>query len=409
MIKKFTAAILAFALLLIMVPVQASAAGAEGDELKLEASAGTLLVKLILPNAKGEKLSSLQLRLELNAGAFSEFQFDQAVTGKAKTYEAYYDADNKNINLYIAGTEPLFTSDTLTIGSVGVKSAGNTPVEASGGEVMVVRGTQMADLELSDSVDITFDSNASGSTGGGYYPGGYYPGSNPGGYYPGSNPQQPSADPEKPTQPDPQQPAVTPEEPQTPEEPAAMIAQPDLAKVQNTAAGVTVKWKKSSNAAGYYVYRKTQGGKWKRIANVKGKNKVSYTDKAVKSKNGKMYIYTVKAYNGSNVSKYSKTGLTIYRLTCPALLKPVSKAAGSMLVTWKQNKKAAGYQIQYARSADFQTQKLTKTVKSVKKTSQTITKLKKRKTYYVRIRSYQKVNGVTYYSAWSAVKKVKTK
>ena len=122
-----------------------------------------------------------------------------------------------------------------------------------------------------------------------------------------------------------------------------------------------------------------------------------------------MYIYTVKAYNGDKVSKYSKTGLTIYRLITPTLSKPVSKAAGKMLVTWKQNKKAAGYQIQYARSADFQTQKLTKTVKPAKKTSQTLTKLKNKKTYYVRIRSYMKVNGVNYFSAWSAVKKGKTK
>ncbi len=399
MIKKIMAAVLTFVLLLTMVPVQASAAGAEGDHLKLEASAGTLTVKLVLPNAAGEKLSSLQLSLELNGGSFSKFQFDQAVAGKAKTYEAYYDTESRKINLYIAGTEPLFTSDTLTIGSVRVYTSGNAPVEASGGEVKVVRGTDLEDMKLSDAVEVTFGSDSSGSTGGGYYPGGYYP---------GSNPQLPPTEPDQPTQPE-QPPAVTPTETETPSEPAAAIQQPELAKAQNAAAGVTIKWKKSSNAAGYYVYRKTEGGKWKRIANIKGKDKVSYTDKAVKSKNGKMYIYTVKAYNGDKVSKYSKTGLTIYRLITPTLSKPVSKAAGKMLVTWKQNKKAAGYQIQYARSADFQTQKLTKTVKPAKKTSQTLTKLKNKKTYYVRIRSYMKVNGVNYFSAWSAVKKGKTK
>ena len=90
------AAVLTFVLLLTMVPVQASAAGAEGDHLKLEASAGTLTVKLVLPNAAGEKLSSLQLSLELNAGSFSKFQFDQAVAGKAKTYEAYYDTESRD-------------------------------------------------------------------------------------------------------------------------------------------------------------------------------------------------------------------------------------------------------------------------------------------------------------------------
>lgn len=403
MIKKITAAILAFVLLFSMVPVQASAAGAEGNDLKLETSGGILFVKLILPNAKGERLSSLQLSLELDTGTFSEFQFDRAVTEKAKTYEAYYDEDNRRINLYIAGTEPLFTSETLIIGSVGVKSVGNAPVEASGRDVMVVRGAALEDLELSDSVDITFASDTSGSGSTGVYDPG-------GGYYPGSNPQKPSTEPEKPSEPDESEPPVaTPDEPGESQEPVAAVRQPDLVKAQNAAAGITVKWKKSSDATGYYVYRKTPGGKWKRIANVKGKNKVSYTDQAVKSKNGKMYIYTVKAYNGDKVSKYSKTGLTVYRLTAPSLSRPTGKPAGKMLVTWKQNQKADGYQIHYARSADFRTQRLTKTVKSVKKTSQTITKLKKKKTYYVRIRSYKKVDGVNYFSAWSSVKKVKTK
>jgi hypothetical protein len=38
-----------------------------------------------------------------------------------------------------------------------------------------------------------------------------------------------------------------------------------------------------------------------------------------------------------------------------------------------------------------------------------IRKLKKKKTYYVRIRRYLVWNGQTLYSAWSPAKKVKTK
>ena len=193
--RKITAAILAFALLLAMMPVPASAAGAGQDDLVLEASGSTLTVKLTLPNAKDEKLSSLQLGLELDAGSFSEFQFDQAVTGKAKTYEAYYDADNRQINLYIAGTAPLFTSDTLTIGSVSVYSGGNASAEASGRDVMVVRGTALEDMELSASAAITFGTDQPV-----YTPGGSY--------YPGSSPQTPSTGPQQPSVPE--QPVVTP-------------------------------------------------------------------------------------------------------------------------------------------------------------------------------------------------------
>ena len=53
--------------------------------------------------------------------------------------------------------------------------------------------------------------------------------------------------------------------------------------------------------------------------------------------------------------------------------------------------------------------KKTKTVKSAKKTSLTIKKLKKGKTYYVRIRSYALDGNKKVYGAWSAKKKIKIK
>ncbi len=66
-----------------------------------------------------------------------------------------------------------------------------------------------------------------------------------------------------------------------------------LKKAAPTADGIRVTWK-SVNADGYRVYRKTSGGQWKKIASLKGKSTVSYTDTAAKK--GKTYIYTVRAY-----------------------------------------------------------------------------------------------------------------
>ena len=43
------------------------------------------------------------------------------------------------------------------------------------------------------------------------------------------------------------------------------------------------------------------------------------------------------------------------------------------------------------------------------KTAKTIKKLAKKKTYSVKIRSYKKISGKTYYGAWSGTKKVKIK
>ena len=66
-----------------------------------------------------------------------------------------------------------------------------------------------------------------------------------------------------------------------------------------------------------------------------------------------------------------------------------------------------GYQIQYSRDKKFKKATKVKTVKGYKKTSQKIRRLKSGKTYYVRVRTYMKTGGCTYYSKWSKVKKVK--
>ena len=72
---------------------------------------------------------------------------------------------------------------------------------------------------------------------------------------------------------------------------------------------------------------------------------------------------------------------------------------------WK-NTSGTGYQIQYATDKKFKKECKTKTISKNKTTSYTIKSLKKKKTYYVRIRTYKKL-GNTYYSGWRSAKKVK--
>ena len=91
-------------------------------------------------------------------------------------------------------------------------------------------------------------------------------------------------------------------------------------------------------------------------------------------------------------------------------LKSAKNAKGKKLVVkWKKNTAGNGYQIQYSISKKFAKGNKTKTISKNKTTSYTIKKLKKKKTYYVRIRTYKKVSEKTYYSEWSSVKKVKIK
>ena len=184
-----------------------------------------------------------------------------------------------------------------------------------------------------------------------------------------------------------------------------------ISKVENKATGVKLTWKKVSDATGYVVYRKNLGSKsWKKIKIVKGASKNTYTDSTVKSKHGTVYSYRIESYksvNGQTAKAVSKEK-KILRLTAPTKLKIANQKGRKLSVTWKKQKKISGYQIQYSTGKAFaKGTKMTNIVKSSDKA--VIKKLKKGKTYYVRIRSYQKSGSKKTYSAWSSYTKVKIK
>ena len=68
---------------------------------------------------------------------------------------------------------------------------------------------------------------------------------------------------------------------------------------------------------------------------------------------------------------------------------------------WNRNSQVDGYQLQYGTGCK------TVTLKSNQCTGSVRTGLKKNATYYVRIRTYKRVSGKTYYSDWSKVKSFK--
>ena len=82
-----------------------------------------------------------------------------------------------------------------------------------------------------------------------------------------------------------------------------------------------------------------------------------------------------------------------------------NKKKNKVVVNWKKDKYAKGYQVQYSISRKF-----VKAKKVEKKTcSVTLRKLIKKKTYYIRVRAYNIYNGKKVYGKWSKVKKVKIK
>lgn len=92
-----------------------------------------------------------------------------------------------------------------------------------------------------------------------------------------------------------------------------------------------------------------------------------------------------------------------------AKIKKVKAAKKAIAVEWKKVSGVKGYQVQVATDKKFKKNKKTATVKKQKTTKVTIKKLKAKKKYYVRIRTYKTVNGKKVYSSWSKVKTVKTK
>lgn len=87
-------------------------------------------------------------------------------------------------------------------------------------------------------------------------------------------------------------------------------------------------------------------------------------------------------------------------------LKVKNKKKNKIIVSWKWKTSVSGFQIQYAQNKKFTKKKKSKMVggwTSLK----IITKLKKGKTYYVRVRAYKKSSGKKIYGKWSKIKKIK--
>jgi hypothetical protein len=107
-------------------------------------------------------------------------------------------------------------------------------------------------------------------------------------------------------------------------------------------------------------------------------------------------------YSGSLLTTFTivPKGTTISKLT--------AKSKGFAIKLKKQTSQTTGYQIQYSTSSKF-TKATTKTITKNSTTSVTYTKLKAKKKYYVRVRTYKSVSRKTYYSSWSKAKSVTTK
>ena len=122
------------------------------------------------------------------------------------------------------------------------------------------------------------------------------------------------------------------------------------------------------------------------------------------------YGVTTIVINAAETGSFKAARKTVTVTVVPKkmkLSKVKSSAKKTILIKWKKDGTATGYQVQLCRKKNFKTGTLARVFKS-KVTKKTITNIKS-KTWFVRIRSYKKVGSMNCYGPWSAVKKVKVK
>ncbi len=106
-------------------------------------------------------------------------------------------------------------------------------------------------------------------------------------------------------------------------------------------------------------------------------------------------------------------GVQDNRLPKAAVKRAAGKRKKTITVTWKKlskskKKKVSGIEVQYAQDSKFRNNAVIKKA-GKSKTSMTLKKLKSKKKYWVRIRTYKIKGGIKYVSRWSRARAVRVK
>lgn len=147
------------------------------------------------------------------------------------------------------------------------------------------------------------------------------------------------------------------------------------------------------------------------VKDSKGKELKVNTDYKVKLPSGRKSVGTYEVKITFKGSKYSGSKTLSYTINPKSTkLSKVSAKKKGFEAKWKkQSTQTKGYQIQYSTDSKFKSGNKTVTVNKNSTTKKTISKLKAKKKYYVRIRTYKTVGKQKYYSDWSKSVKVTTK
>ena len=164
------------------------------------------------------------------------------------------------------------------------------------------------------------------------------------------------------------------------------------------------------SASSYLVSKKTRKPSVT-VKDTSGNKLKKGTDYTLKYESGRKSVGKYKV-TVSFKGKYKGKSYLYFKIRPKATtLGKLSGRTKGLKVRWTTTEKnTSGYQIEYSTSKTFKSKYSKKvTVSGKENSSVTIKKLKKSKKYYLRIRTYKKVNGDKIYSTWSKSKTQKTK
>lgn len=169
---------------------------------------------------------------------------------------------------------------------------------------------------------------------------------------------------------------------------------------------ITLSWTADPLVTGYQIYDASTN---KLVKTVTTYTTASYKKGSLSA--AKLYKFKIRTYktiNGKNYYGPFSGVISVYTKPVATTISSVSAGSKRFTVKWKKQTTVTGYQIQYSTSSKFSGAK-TVTIGKNATVSKVVTGLKAKKKYYVRIRTYKKISGKTYYSAWSKSKAVTTK
>ena len=167
------------------------------------------------------------------------------------------------------------------------------------------------------------------------------------------------------------------------------LSAPKIMNILNTNKGIKVQWKKVNNAHGYRIQRKLGNSKWKDL-------------KILKENQYKIYAYASNSIDFIESTGTKSITKKILYLKAPVISNIKKSQNTRYKIVWKKNKKADGYKIQISTSKKFKIKEI-----STYKFNPKIYGMKKKKSYYVRIRAYKVDGKQLHYSAWSNIKILK--